>query len=86
MALLGPREQLAVPLPAALMCSPFHPRVQEDWENLVQTLRAHLENIFFPDLVEEWMEENINPYLDRLRAFVKDYREVIRLNARPKVL
>ncbi|XP_019368294.1 PREDICTED: hexosaminidase D-like isoform X2 [Gavialis gangeticus] len=61
-------------------------KVQEDWENLVQTLRAHLESIFFPDLVEEWMEENINPYLDRLRRFVKDYHEVIRLNARPKVL
>ncbi|KFP89086.1 Hexosaminidase D, partial [Apaloderma vittatum] len=28
----------------------------------------------FPDMVEEWMEENVNPYLDQLRDLVRDYR------------
>ena len=31
------------------------------------------------------MEENVNPYLDQLRDLVRDYRAIIRLNARPKV-
>ncbi|KAM3826749.1 hexosaminidase D-like isoform 2-T3 [Vipera latastei] len=61
-------------------------KVHEDWENVIQTLRSHLESIYFPDAVEEWMEENVNPHMDRLREFVRDFKEVIRLNARPKTL
>ncbi|CAI5792424.1 hexosaminidase D-like isoform X2 [Podarcis lilfordi] len=61
-------------------------KVHEDWENFVQSFRSRMESIYFPDTVEEWMEENVNPYLDRLREFVRDFREVIRLNARPKAL
>ncbi|XP_058013037.1 hexosaminidase D-like isoform X1 [Ahaetulla prasina] len=61
-------------------------KVHEDWESIIQTLRSHMESIYFPDTVEEWMEENINPHMDRLREFVRDFKEVIRLNARPKTL
>ncbi|XP_070811149.1 hexosaminidase D-like isoform X1 [Pituophis catenifer annectens] len=61
-------------------------KVHEDWETIIQTLRSHLESIYFPDTVEEWMEENVNPHMDRLREFVRDFKEVIRLNARPKTL
>lgn len=64
-------------------CSP-PARLHEDWESFVRDLRAHLERVYFPDTVEEWMEENINPYLDQLRDLVRDYRAIIRLNARPK--
>ncbi|NXY79146.1 HEXDC Hexosaminidase, partial [Glareola pratincola] len=49
-------------------------KLHEDWESFVRDLRAHLERVYFPDTVEEWMEENINPYLDQLRALVRDYR------------
>ncbi|XP_058705826.1 hexosaminidase D-like [Poecile atricapillus] len=59
-------------------------KLHEDWESFVRDLRAQLERIYFPDTVEEWMEENINPYLDQLRDLVRDYRAIIRLNARPK--
>ncbi|XP_040976286.1 hexosaminidase D-like isoform X1 [Aquila chrysaetos chrysaetos] len=59
-------------------------KLHEDWESFVRDLRAHLERVYFPDTVEEWMEENINPYLDQLRDLVRDYRAIIRLNARPK--
>lgn len=59
-------------------------RLHEDWESFVRDLRAHLERVYFPDTVEEWMEENVNPYLDQLRDLVRDYRAIIRLNARPK--
>lgn len=45
-----------------------------------------MEAIYFPDTVEEWMEENVNPHMDRLREFVRDFKEIIRLNARPKTL
>ncbi|NWS23046.1 HEXDC Hexosaminidase, partial [Pachyramphus minor] len=49
-------------------------KLHEDWESFVRDLRAQLERIYFPDTVEEWMEENINPHLDQLRDLVRDYR------------
>ncbi|NWQ62224.1 HEXDC Hexosaminidase, partial [Neopipo cinnamomea] len=49
-------------------------KLHEDWEGFVRDLRAQLERVYFPDTVEEWMEENINPYLDQLRDLVRDYR------------
>ncbi|NXE81680.1 HEXDC Hexosaminidase, partial [Cochlearius cochlearius] len=49
-------------------------KLHEDWESFVRDLRAHLERVYFPDTVEEWMEENVNPYLDQLRDLVRDYR------------
>ncbi|NXX20926.1 HEXDC Hexosaminidase, partial [Podargus strigoides] len=49
-------------------------KLHEDWESFVRDLRAHLERIYFPDTVEEWMEENVDPYLDPLRDLVRDYR------------
>ncbi|XP_077172953.1 hexosaminidase D-like isoform X2 [Paroedura picta] len=61
-------------------------KAHEDWEGSVQTLRSHLEAVYFPDTVEEWMEENVNPHLDRLREFVRDFKQIFRLNARPKTL
>ena len=76
--LWGPSQEGAGP-PALLPA-----RLHEDWESFVHELRAHLERVYFPDTVEEWMEENVNPYLDQLRDLVRDYRAIIRLNARPK--
>ncbi|NXG12991.1 HEXDC Hexosaminidase, partial [Grallaria varia] len=49
-------------------------KLHEDWESFVRDLRAQLERVYFPDTVEEWLEEYINPYLDQLRALVRDYR------------
>ncbi|NXP18704.1 HEXDC Hexosaminidase, partial [Scytalopus superciliaris] len=49
-------------------------KLHEDWESFVRDLRAQLERVYFPDTVEEWMEENVNPYLDQLRDLVRDYR------------
>ncbi|NXE06469.1 HEXDC Hexosaminidase, partial [Lophotis ruficrista] len=49
-------------------------KLHEDWESFVRDLRAHLEKVYFPDTVEEWMEENVDPYLDPLRDLVRDYR------------
>ncbi|NXW85385.1 HEXDC Hexosaminidase, partial [Alopecoenas beccarii] len=49
-------------------------KLHEDWESLVHDLRGQLERVYFPDTVEEWMEENVNPYLDQLRNLVRDYQ------------
>ncbi|NXK91919.1 HEXDC Hexosaminidase, partial [Formicarius rufipectus] len=49
-------------------------KLHEDWESFVRDLRAQLERVYFPDTVEEWVEENVNPYLDQLRDLVRDYR------------
>ncbi|KAI1233617.1 Hexosaminidase D, partial [Lamprotornis superbus] len=64
-------------------CSPLS-RLHDDWESFIRDLRAQLDRIYFPDTAEEWMEENVNPYLDQLRDLVQDYRAIIRLNGRPK--
>ncbi|NXD40726.1 HEXDC Hexosaminidase, partial [Copsychus sechellarum] len=49
-------------------------KLHDDWESFVRDLHAQLDRIYFPDIVEEWMEENVNPYLDQLRDLVRDYR------------
>uniref|UniRef100_H3BAW1 beta-N-acetylhexosaminidase n=1 Tax=Latimeria chalumnae TaxID=7897 RepID=H3BAW1_LATCH len=54
------------------------------WEDFLQNFRVQMENIYFPDAVEEWMEVNVNPHMDQLREFVKDYNEILTLNAKPK--
>ncbi|KAL2299117.1 hypothetical protein Nmel_014734 [Mimus melanotis] len=59
-------------------------KLHDDWESFIRDLHAQLDRIYFPDTVEEWMEENVNPYLDQLRDLVRDYRAIIRLNGRPK--
>ncbi|XP_066433623.1 hexosaminidase D-like [Eleutherodactylus coqui] len=61
-------------------------KANEEWESHIDTLRSQLDAIYFPDTVEEWMEENVNPYMDALRQMAKDFQEILQLNARPKVL
>ncbi|XP_067859085.1 hexosaminidase D-like [Heptranchias perlo] len=60
-------------------------RVHEQWEEYLGNFRMQMEKIYFPDTVEEWMEENVNLYMDPLREFVKDYKEIIALKAAPKL-
>nr|XP_033819328.1 hexosaminidase D-like isoform X2 [Geotrypetes seraphini] len=59
-------------------------KANEEWEKLIQDLRTDMAAVYFADTVEEWMEENINPDMDQLRELVKDYQEIVKLNARPK--
>ncbi|KAM4026180.1 hexosaminidase D-like isoform 1-T3 [Anomaloglossus baeobatrachus] len=61
-------------------------KANEEWESHIQALRSELDAIYFPDTVEEWMEENVNPHMDALREIAKDFQEILPLNARPKVL
>ncbi|PNI21489.1 HEXDC isoform 4 [Pan troglodytes] len=46
------------------------------WSTLVQELEAALQLAFYPDAVEEWLEENVHPSLQRLQALLQDLSEV----------
>ncbi|XP_041433310.1 hexosaminidase D isoform X2 [Xenopus laevis] len=61
-------------------------KTHEEWETLTDSLRVQLETIYFPDTVEEWMEENVNLHLDALRKMAKDFKEILELKAQPKAV
>uniref|UniRef100_A0A2I3GZU0 beta-N-acetylhexosaminidase n=1 Tax=Nomascus leucogenys TaxID=61853 RepID=A0A2I3GZU0_NOMLE len=46
------------------------------WGTLVQELEAALQLAFYPDAVEEWLEENVHPSLQRLQALLQDLSKV----------
>nr|XP_021522029.1 hexosaminidase D [Aotus nancymaae] len=45
------------------------------WSALVRELEAALQLAFYPDAVEEWLEENVHPSLQRLQALLQDLSE-----------
>lgn len=45
-----------------------------------------MEAIYFPDTVEEWMEENVNANMDLLRDNARDAERILKLNGQPKSL
>ncbi|XP_045840685.1 hexosaminidase D isoform X2 [Meles meles] len=53
------------------------------WSAVVRELEAALHRVFYPDAVEEWLEENVQPSLRRLQALLQDLREAA--GARPHV-
>lgn len=61
-------------------------KANEEWESHIQALRTHMDSVYFPDTVEEWMEENVNPIMDPLREIARDFQEILPMNARPKVM
>ena len=46
------------------------------WTALAGELEAALQRVFYPDTVEEWLEENVHPSLQRLQALLQDLGEV----------
>ncbi|XP_007483496.1 hexosaminidase D isoform X2 [Monodelphis domestica] len=42
------------------------------WNAVIQELQAALERIFYPDAIEEWLEENIHPTMQKLQQLLKD--------------
>ncbi|GCB71112.1 hypothetical protein scyTo_0001461 [Scyliorhinus torazame] len=51
--------------------------IHANWETAIYELSTALEKIYYPDTVEEWREENINPTLTRLQRFVQDMDEAL---------
>ncbi|XP_023677937.1 hexosaminidase D [Paramormyrops kingsleyae] len=54
------------------------------WESYLENFRVQMEAIYFPDTVEEWMDENVNPSMDQLRGLVADLGQIIALEGKPK--
>ncbi|XP_048411100.1 hexosaminidase D-like isoform X2 [Stegostoma tigrinum] len=52
-------------------------RVHAHWKAGVGELSAALEKIYYPDTVEEWLEEHVHPTLTKLQLFVKDMDETL---------
>ncbi|XP_074121115.1 hexosaminidase D isoform X4 [Sminthopsis crassicaudata] len=42
------------------------------WNAIIQELQAALERIFYPDAVEEWLEENTYPTIQKLQQLLQD--------------
>ncbi|KAM6175771.1 hexosaminidase D [Erethizon dorsatum] len=45
------------------------------WGALVQQLEVALQCIFYPDAVEEWLEQNVHPSMQRLQGLLQDLTE-----------
>ncbi|XP_072549110.1 hexosaminidase D [Salminus brasiliensis] len=61
-------------------------KLLEDWESVLEAFRTEMEAIFYPDTVEEWMEENVNEHLTELHAMVQGAEHLNSLKGRPKSL
>ncbi|XP_036052146.1 hexosaminidase D isoform X2 [Onychomys torridus] len=45
------------------------------WSNLVQQLEVALQLAFYPDTIEEWLEENVLPSMQQLQGLLQDLGE-----------
>uniref|UniRef100_A0A8C5NZG8 Hexosaminidase D n=1 Tax=Jaculus jaculus TaxID=51337 RepID=A0A8C5NZG8_JACJA len=53
------------------------------WSTLVQQLEAALQLAFYPDAIEEWLEENVHPSMQRLQGLLQDLGEAAAHQAPP---
>ncbi|XP_054134948.1 hexosaminidase D isoform X2 [Melozone crissalis] len=53
-------------------------RLFSKWSAVVQDLQAAMEQVFPRCAIEEWMEENVHPHLQKLQEVVEDLDEAIR--------
>uniref|UniRef100_A0A8K9UDU6 beta-N-acetylhexosaminidase n=1 Tax=Oncorhynchus mykiss TaxID=8022 RepID=A0A8K9UDU6_ONCMY len=61
-------------------------KLLDKWETYIENFRMEMEAIYFPDTVEEWMEENVNANMDLLRENARDAERILKLNGQPKSL
>ncbi|XP_045155359.1 hexosaminidase D isoform X1 [Echinops telfairi] len=47
------------------------------WATLLPELEAALTRVFYPDAVEEWLEENVHPSLQKLQSLAQDLSQAI---------
>lgn len=45
------------------------------WSTLAGELEAAMQRVFYPDAVDEWLEENVRPSLQRLQQLLQDLGE-----------
>lgn len=59
-------------------------KVLNEWEAEIRNLQTQMEAIYFPDTIEEWLEENVNQRMDMLRQMVQDVNRITQRKGRPK--
>lgn len=60
-------------------------KMMDEWDSFLLTFRENMEAIFYPDTLEEWLEENVNEHIETLHNMVVDVERIIKLNGQPKV-
>uniref|UniRef100_A0A673MZ01 beta-N-acetylhexosaminidase n=1 Tax=Sinocyclocheilus rhinocerous TaxID=307959 RepID=A0A673MZ01_9TELE len=60
-------------------------KLMDEWDSFLLTFRQNMEAVFYPDTLEEWLEENVNGHIERLHGMVVDVERIIKLNGQPKV-
>ncbi|TRY84692.1 hypothetical protein DNTS_003916 [Danionella cerebrum] len=61
-------------------------KLMDEWDNFLMMFRERMEMIFYPDTLEEWMEENVNQHIERLHEMVVDVDRIIVLKGQPKLV
>lgn len=56
----------------------------EEWDTFLLTFRRSMEEVFYSDTLEEWLEENVNEHIEKLHEMVVDVERIIKLNGQPK--
>ncbi|XP_026772626.3 beta-N-acetylhexosaminidase isoform X2 [Pangasianodon hypophthalmus] len=61
-------------------------KLMNEWDHFMEMFRMEMLVVYFPDTVEEWMEENVNQYMDKLHSLAKDVEHIVKLKGQPKSL
>lgn len=59
-------------------------RLLNEWDHFMEMFRMEMMAVYSPDTVEEWMEENVNQYMDLLHSLAKDVEHIVKLKGQPK--
>ncbi|CAM4402976.1 unnamed protein product [Leuciscus chuanchicus] len=61
-------------------------KLMDEWDSFLITFQQVMDAIFYPDTLEEWLEENVNEHIERLNQMVVDVERIIQLNGQPKAV
>lgn len=50
----------------------------------MEMFRMEMTTVYFPNTVEEWMEENVNEYMDKLHSLARDVERIVQLKGQQK--
>ncbi|KAA0706017.1 Hexosaminidase D [Triplophysa tibetana] len=56
----------------------------DEWDTFLLAFRRSMEEIYYSDTLEEWLEENVNEHIETLHEMVVDVERIIKLNGQPK--
>lgn len=52
----------------------------------METFKKEMMDIYFSNSVEEWMEENVNQHMDKLRSLNEDANRIIKFKGQERSL